>query len=136
MFDGHHAASGGNETASRRRASRDQEREALRRLRIEFADKLWLAQNHPCDDSVIAWLCENRAEASKIGSSRWNLETLPGLVARQEKLRNTAAFETLLSGFPQIPQIPQNQTPDPVENTKSAAQPRARRQRKDAGMRR
>jgi hypothetical protein len=75
---------------------REQEREAKRRLQIEWADKLWLAQNHPCDDSVLSWLSENRAEASKVGSSRWNLETLPDLHKSQQRLRQAAAFQEVL----------------------------------------
>ena len=109
-------------TARERKRSREEQRSAERRLRIEWADKLWLAQNHPCDDAVLAWLSEHRAEASKIGSSRWNLETLPELHKRQQQLRQAAAFEEVLQrasishqtltaeavlaagGFPQIPQ--------------------------------
>jgi hypothetical protein len=109
-------------TQRQRKESREQIREAARRLKIEWADKLWLAQNHPCDDSILAWLSENRGEASSIGSSRWNLETLPNLHKRQQQLRQAAAFEEVLSranvsqqtltaeavlaagGFPQIPQ--------------------------------
>ena len=109
-------------STKQRKLNRDAEREAARRLKIEFADKLWLAQNHPCDDAVLAWLCENRAEASKIGSSRWNLETLPELHAKQQQLRQAAAFQEVLDrakvshqtltaeavlaagGFPQKPQ--------------------------------
>jgi hypothetical protein len=116
--------SGGEWTTTReRKSSREAEREAARRLRIEWADKLWLAQNHPCDDAVLAWLSEHRAEASKVGSSRWNLETLPDLHNRQQKLRQVAAFQAVLDrasisqqtltaeavlaagGFPQNPQI-------------------------------
>lgn len=126
-------------TQRERKRSREAEREAARRLKIEWADKLWLAQNHPCDDSVLAWLSENRAEASKIGSSRWNLETLPDLHQRQQKLRQAAAFQEVLDrasisqqtltaeqvlaagGFPQIPQV------QPVEN-ENAAHTSARRQ--------
>jgi hypothetical protein len=110
-------------TARERKRSREADREAARRLRIEWADKLWLAQNHPCDDAVLAWLSEHRAEASKVGSSRWNLETLPDLHNRQQKLRQAAAFQEVLDrasisqqtltaeavlaagGFPQNPQI-------------------------------
>ena len=120
-------------TKGRQREAREAEREAARRLKIEWADKLWLAQNHPCDDAVLAWLSENRAEASKIGSSRWNLETLPDLHQRQQKLRQAAAFQEVLDrasisqqtltveqvlaagGFPQIPQ------PEVVENKKRRA---------------
>ena len=132
--------SGGEWTTQRdRKRSRDEAREAARRLKIEWADKLWLASHHPCDDSVLAWLSENRAEASKIGSSRWNLETLPDLHQRQQKLRQAAAFQEVLDrasvsqqtltaeailaagGFPQIPQ---NQPGDKVKR---------RAPRKDAG---
>lgn len=89
--------SGGEWTTQReRRRSREQEREEKRRLVIEWNDKLWLAQNHPCADSVLAWLSEHRAEASKIGSSRWNLETLPSLVETQSRLRKAEAFQALL----------------------------------------
>ena len=120
-------------TARERKRSREAEREAARRLRIEWADKLWLAQNHPCDDAVLAWLSEHRAEASKVGSSRWNLETLPDLHNRQQKLRQAAAFQEVLDrasishqtltaeavlaagGFPQNPQ------PEVVENKKRRA---------------
>lgn len=132
-------------TRARAKESREAARAADRRLKIEWADKLWLAQNHPCDDSILAWLSEHRADASKIGASRWNLETLPGLHDRQRQLRQQAAFEAVLErasisrqtltvdqvlsearraddgGFSQIPQ------PDPVENKKRRAT------RKDAG---
>jgi hypothetical protein len=120
-------------TQRERKRSREQEREAKRRLTIEWADKLWLAQNHPCGDEVLAWLSENRAEASKIGSSRWHLETLPDLHQRQQQLRQAAAFQEVLdrakvstqtltvdqvlaaAGSPQIPQI------EPVETAKRRA---------------
>ena len=129
-------------TQRQRKESREQIREAARRLKIEWADKLWTAQNHPCDDSVLAWLSENRAEASNVGSSRWNLETLPNLHKRQQQLRQAAAFEEVLQRasvsqqtltVEQVlaeagsPQIPQNQSSDPVENHKRRAT------RKDAG---
>ena len=109
-------------TRARAKESREAARAADRRLKIEWADKLWLAQNHPCDDSILAWLSEYRAEASKIGASRWNLETLPALVAKQSQLHQKAAFEAVLerasisrqtltaeavlaaNGFPQNPQ--------------------------------
>jgi hypothetical protein len=126
--------SGGEWTTQReRKRSREAEREAARRLKIEWADKLWLAQNHPCGDEVLAWLSENRAEASKIGSSRWHLETLPDLHQRQQQLRQAAAFQEVLDrakvshqtltveavlaagGFPQNPQ------PEVVENKKRRA---------------
>jgi hypothetical protein len=131
-------------TQRQRKESREQIREAARRLKIEFDDKLWLASNHPCDDAVLAWLSENRAEASKIGSSRWHLETLPNLHKRQQQLRQAAAFEEVLSRakvsqqtltVEQVlaeagsPQIPQDQAADPVDNTKRRAR------RKDAGKR-
>ena len=97
------------------RRTREEQREAARRLKIAFADQLWLAQNHPCDDSILAWLCENRAEASKIGANRWNLEILPQLIKRQEELRNPSEFQLILDRlatnetltFPQNPQFPQ-----------------------------
>jgi len=78
------------------RDKRQQARDELRRLRIEWADKLWLAQTHPVADCVLAWLTENRAEASKIGASRWNLETLPGLINRQHQLRTAEEFQRIL----------------------------------------
>ena len=127
-------------TQRERKRSRDEAREAARRLKIEWADKLWLAQNHPCDDSVLAWLSENRAEASKIGSSRWNLETLPDLHQRQQKLRQAAAFQEVLDrasvsqqtltaeailaagGFPQNPQV------QPVEKQKPPRTNKGKRQ--------
>lgn len=84
------------QTQRDRRDQRELQREQIRRLKIEWQDKLWLAQNHPVDDSVLAWLSENRAEASKLGASRWNLETLPDLVARQTQLRTAAEFERIL----------------------------------------
>lgn len=84
---------GGAWTTQRdRRDQREIQREQLRTLKVEWQDKLWLAQNHPCDDAVLAWLSENRAECSKIGSSRWHLETLPHLVRCQEQLRKAAGF--------------------------------------------
>lgn len=135
-------------TQRERKRSREQEREAKRRLTIEWADKLWLAQNHPCADEVLAWLSENRAEASKIGSSRWHLETLPDLHKRQQQLRQTAAFqevldrakvsthtltvEQVLSEARSADDFPQNPQDQPVEN-KNAAQPAKRSKRKDAG---
>lgn len=78
------------------RDRRQQQRDELRRLRIEWTDKFWLAQNHPVADSVLAWLAENRAEASKIGSSRWHLETLPALINRQHQLRTAEDFQRVL----------------------------------------
>jgi hypothetical protein len=83
-------------TRGRARDAREQERESLKRLRIEWADKLWLAQNHPVDDSVLAWVSEHRADASKIGLHRWNLETLPQLEAIQLRLRQEAEFCELI----------------------------------------
>ena len=102
--------------AEEQRQTRDEQREAARRLKIAFADQLWLAQNHPCDDSILAWLCENRADASKIGANRWNLEILPQLIKRQEELRNPSEFQLILDRlapgepwrFPQNPQNPQD----------------------------
>ena len=124
-------------TQRERKQTRDAIREEARRIKIEWVDKLWLCQNHPVDDAVLAWLSEHRAEASKIGSSRWNLETLPGLVARQAELRKAAAFEDVLqrasvstqtvtvqdvlAGFPQV---------DSVENEKTPRRNRGRRQRR------
>ena len=78
------------------RDKRQQARDELRQLKISWADKYWLAQNHPVADSVLAWLAENRAEASKIGASRWNLETLPALITRQHQLRTAAEFTRIL----------------------------------------
>ena len=98
------------------RLTRDEQREAARRLKIEFKDKLWLAERHPVDDSVIAWLCENRAEASKIGLYQWNLEILPNLIKTQTGLRDPESFQQYLDraaemqqaaeSIPQIPQVP------------------------------
>jgi hypothetical protein len=128
------------EAKEEQKLSREEAREAARRLKIEFADKLWLANTHPCDDAVLAWLSENRAEASKIGSSRWHLETLPKLHKKQQELRQAAAFQEVLDrakcssqtltaeqvlaagGFPQNPQ-------DKVAENKK------RRTRSDKGVR-
>ena len=132
--------SGGEWTTQReRRQTREDAREAKRRLVIAWQDALWLAQNHPCADSVLAWLSENRAEASKIGASRWNLETLPALVKRQGQLRKAAKFEEVLKRasissqtvtvqdvLGEFSTIPQNQ---PVENENAAP----RKRRADAG---
>ena len=122
--------------------AREQARAAKRQLTIEWADKFWLAQNHPTDDSILAWLSEHRSEASKIGASRWNLETLPMLVAKQAQLRKAAAFQEVLDrakvshqtltveavlgsgGFPQA---------ETVEN-ENAAQKTKRPKRRDAGI--
>jgi hypothetical protein len=91
---------------------------------------------------VLAWLSENRQEASKIGANRWNLETLPDLVAKQSQLRKAEAFQAVLDrasvshqtltaeavlkagGFPQA---------ETVENLKPA-QLSPKPQRKDAGI--
>jgi len=78
------------------RDRRQQQRDEARRLKIEWADKYWLCMNHPVADSVLAWLAENRAEASKIGASRWNLETLPALINRQHQLRTAEEFQRIL----------------------------------------
>lgn len=127
-------------TQRERKRSREQEREAKRRLQIEWADKLWLCSNYPADDAVLAWLSEHRAEASKIGSSRWNLETLPDLHQRQQQLRQAAAFQEVLArakvstqtltveqvlaagGFPQNPQV------QPVEKQKTPRANKGKRQ--------
>ncbi len=127
-------------TQHERKRSREQEREAKRRLQIEWQDKLWLAQHHPCGDEVLAWLSENRAEASKIGSSRWHLETLPDLHQRQQQLRQAVAFQEVLDrakvstqtltaeavlaagGFPHIPQV------QPVEKEKTPRTSKGKRQ--------
>jgi hypothetical protein len=113
-----------------------------RQLQIAWADSYWLASHHPCSDSVLAWLSENRQEASKIGANRWNLETLPDLVAKQAQLRKAEQFQAVLDrasishqtltaeavlkagGFPQA---------DSVETTKSA-QLSPKPQRRDAGI--
>ena len=99
-----------------RKRTRDEQREADRRLKIEWKDKLWLAERHPADDAVIAWLCENRAEASKVGLYQWNLEILPRLIDTQTKLRDPDSFQQYLdraaeqqqaaANIPQIPQVP------------------------------
>jgi hypothetical protein len=139
--------SGGEWTTQRERKqlasdARDLIRAQKRQLQIAWADSYWLAQNHPTDDSVLAWLSENRQEASKIGANRWNLETLPDLVAKQAQLRKAEAFQAVLDrasishqtltaeavlkagGFPQS---------DPVENAKPAhLSPKP--QRRDAGI--
>ena len=133
--------SGGQwETQRERKRSREEEREAKRRLQIEFQDKLWLCTNYPCGDDILAWLSENRADASKIGSSRWHLETLPELHKRQQQLRQAAAFEEVLQrasvsqqtltaeqvlaagGFPQNPQV------DPAEKQKTPRTNKGKRQ--------
>jgi len=132
-------------TQRERKCSREAEREAKRRLLIEWADKLWLAQNHPCDDSVLAWLSENRAEASRYGSSRWNLEVLPDLHQRQQRLRQAAAFQEVLDrasvshqtvtveavlaagGFPQNPQVVAGEKQKPPRANKGRRQPSRKR---------
>ena len=113
-----------------------------RQLQIAWQDSFWLASNHPTDDSVLVWLSENRQEASKIGANRWNLETLPDLVAKQSQLRKAEQFQAVLDrasvshqtltaeavlrsrGFPQA---------DSVENLKTA-QLTPKPQRRDAGI--
>lgn len=122
--------------------ARDLIRAQKRQLQIQWADSYWLASNHVCGDSVLAWLSENRQEASKIGANRWNLETLPDLVAKQAQLRKAEQFQAVLDrasvshqtltaeavlkagGFPQV---------DSVENLKPAhLSPKP--QRRDAGI--
>ena len=76
--------------------ARDLIRAQKRQLQISWADSYWLASNHPCSDSVLVWLSENRQEASKIGANRWNLETLPDLVAKQSQLRKAEQFQAVL----------------------------------------
>lgn len=131
-------------TQRERKRSREEAREAKRRLTIEWADKLWLAQNHPCGDEVLAWLSENRAEASKVGSSRWHLETLPDLHQRQQQLRQAAAFqevldrakvsthtltvEQVLSEARSADDFPQNPQVQPVENQKAPRTNKGKRQ--------
>ena len=122
--------------------ARELARAQKRQLQIVWQDSFWLAQNHICGDSVLAWLSENRQEASKIGANRWNLETLPDLVAKQSQLRKAEAFQAVLDrasishqtltaeavlqagGFPQS---------DSVENLKPA-QLSPKPQRRDAGI--
>jgi len=139
--------SGGEWTTQRERKqlasdARDLIRAQKRQLAIQWADSYWLAQNHICGDSVLAWLSENRQEASKIGANRWNLETLPDLVAKQSQLRKAEQFQAVLDrasishqtltakavlkagGFPQA---------ETVENVK-AAQLSPKPQRRDAGI--
>ena len=103
-------------SSKERKQTRDEQREADRRLKIEWKDKLWLAERHPVDDSVIAWLCENRAEASKVGLYQWNLEILPQLIKTQTGLRDPESFQQYLDraveqqqaaeNIPQFPQVP------------------------------
>jgi hypothetical protein len=122
--------------------ARDLIRAQKRQLQIAWQDSYWLASNHVCSDSVLAWLSENRQEASKIGANRWNLETLPDLVAKQAQLRKAEQFQAVLDrasishqtltaeavlkagGFPQS---------DSVENAKTA-QLTPKPQRRDAGL--
>ena len=138
---------GGEWTTQRERKqnaadARELIRAQKRQLQIQWADSYWLAQNHPCGDSVLAWLSENRQEASKIGANRWNLETLPDLVAKQSQLRKAEQFQAVLDrasishqtltaeavlkagGFPQA---------DSVEK-ENAAHISQRAKRKDAGV--
>ncbi len=131
-------------TQRERKRSREEAREAKRRLQIEWVDKLWLAQNHPCGDEVLAWLSENRAEASKIGSSRWHLETLPDLHQRQQQLRQAAAFqevldrarvstqtltvEQVLSEARSADDFPQNPQVQPAEKQKTPRSNKGKRQ--------
>jgi hypothetical protein len=139
--------SGGEWTTQRERKqlatdARELVRAQKRQLQIAWQDSFWLASHHPCGDSVLGWLSENRQEASKIGANRWNLETLPDLVAKQSQLRKAEAFQDVLArasishqtltaeavlkagGFPQV---------DSVENSKPAhLSPKP--QRRDAGI--
>ena len=139
--------SGGEWTTQRDRKqnasdARELIRAQKRQLAIQWQDSFWLASNHPCGDSVLAWLSENRQEASKIGANRWNLETLPELVEKQSQLRKAEAFQDVLArasvshqtltaeavlkagGFPQA---------ETVENLKPA-QLTPKPQRRDAGI--
>ena len=139
--------SGGEWTTQRERKqlasdARELLRAQKRQLQIAWADSYWLAQNHPTDDSVLVWLSENRQEASKIGANRWNLETLPDLVAKQSQLRKAEQFQAVLDrasvshqtltaeavlkagGFPQA---------ETVENLKTA-QLTPKPQRRDVGI--
>ena len=133
-------------TQRERRQTREDAREAKRLLVIAWQDALWLAQNYPCDDATLAWLSEHRSEASKIGASRWNLETLPGLVATQAKLRKAARFEEVLArakvssqtltvrdvlgDFSTIPQA----KPGEIENAAQPTKRPSRKRRRDAGI--
>lgn len=139
--------SGGEWTTQRERKqnaadARELIRAQKRQLQIAWRDSFWLAQNHICGDSVLAWLSENRQEASKIGANRWNLETLPDLVAKQSQLRKAEQFQAVLDrasvshqtltaeavlqagGFPQA---------ETVENAKTA-QLSPKPKRRDAGI--
>jgi hypothetical protein len=102
-------------SSKERKRTRDEQREADRRLKIEWKDKLWLAERHPVDDAVIAWLCENRAEASKVGLYQWNLEILPKLIGVQTRMRDPGSFQQYLDEVAEqqqaaanIPQFPQD----------------------------
>ena len=108
------------------RDKRQQARDDLRRLRIEWADKYWLATNHPVADSVLAWLAENRAEASKIGASRWNLETLPALITRQHQLRTAAEFTRILDSCQVSASVISTVSPVSTESPKTRAPRRDR----------
>lgn len=109
------------------RDKRQQARDELRRLRIEWADKYWLCMNHPVADSVLAWLAENRAEASKIGASRWNLETLPALINRQHQLRTAAEFNRILDNCQVSASVIS------TDSTVSTESPKTRAPRRDRG---
>jgi len=133
------------ETQRERKRSREEAREAKRRLQIEFQDELWLCTNYPCGDEILAWLSENRADASKIGSSRWHLETLPELHKQQQKLRQAAAFQEVLDrakvsaqtltaeqvlaagGFPQNPQVELVEKQKAPRSNKGKRQPSRRK---------
>jgi hypothetical protein len=120
-------------TRGRARDAREQERQALQRLRIEWTDKLWLAQNHPVDDSVLAWLSEHRADASKTGLHRWNLETLPQLEATQVRLRQEAEFCELIDWVRKHPATVTTESvistiPQVTETTRTPKPNRGRRQ--------
>lgn len=131
-------------TQRERKRSREEAREAKRRLQIEFQDKLWLCTNYPCGDEILAWLSENRADASKIGSSRWHLETLPELHKRQQQLRQAAAFqevldrakvsahtltvEQVLSEARSADDFPQNPQVEPAEKQKTPRSNKGKRQ--------
>ena len=133
-------------TERERRQTREDKREAKRLLVIAWQDALWLAQHHPCDDATLAWLTEHRSEASKIGASRWNLETLPGLVATQRQLRKAARFEEVLArakvssqtltvrdvlgDFSTFPQDQPGETGNAAQPTKRPS----RKRRRDAGV--
>lgn len=138
---------GGEWTTQRERKqlasdARELIRAQKRQLQIAWQDSYWLACHHPCGDSVLAWLSENRQEASKIGANRWNLETLPDLVAKQSQLRKAEQFQAVLdrasvshqtltaeavlkaAGFPQ----------DKSGETEKVAHLSPKPQRRDAGI--